>query len=160
MFQRAVHDDIAIFVLWIMVAFVWLPIRYFNQFLNCGTPQSYLLLAIILGVFFGAFCKAPLSLRELRIIEKKGEYRLSGETYSVMVLIVLVLSILVLELKVVSLQGLTIALFFYYPSIPAVFLTEAIFYYRWERKNQRNLYTKGNFFRTITQNQKIENSTH
>lgn len=136
---KAVTTNIMLFVIFGFIGFYYLLFNYTFYFrFDFQTPT----LLVILGIFLGTCSFGLVSLRELRIIHKRGEYKLS-RIYQIigLSLIAIALGILLwISLFIFSYQFLLLSLYFLYPYVLAGFTTRAIMFKHWEIRNRSILF--------------------
>jgi len=103
--------------------------------------------ATIIGIFVGVFAFSKWAEGTLRIIEKKGVYSVTlGYLLTIIGLAVIGIGLVIWAVSTLPLQTVAIAVDFIYPFPAAAFLTRALVYWRWERKNKRLIYCSSGFF--------------
>ncbi len=146
MIYRLVPYDTAFGFFWALLGFLnMLTIR--QEIIHVSPIILYALLSM--GIITGIVISFSINRRILNGIEKKGIYSQSLFHFLLSLGIMLILFGLFFFLTVqfTSIQqGLPTVLIFLYPMPAAVFLTTALTYKMWERKNKKIIYVSSGLF--------------
>lgn len=158
-----VQFDILLGVLWSLLALFQLSMYNLTYYYRSIFHVNLIFagFATIIGIFVGVFAFSKWAEGTLRIIEKKGVYSVTlGYLLIAIGLVVIGIGLLILAVSILPLQAIATAADFIYPIPAAAFLTRALVYWRWERKNKRLIYcSSGIFLGKIYAYPYIDNST-
>lgn len=135
---RAVFLDGIVFPLGTFLCFFYLGVHGFNILLSG------------LGVVFGLVSGVAVALRYIRILERKGEIRVTFKTLAFMLLTIgIALGIALYLLFSLGLEaGIQIGSFIY-PFFPALFGARIVLYMNWERKHKKHILFEGLVFTRV-----------
>ncbi|TEU06267.1 hypothetical protein E3I90_02620 [Candidatus Bathyarchaeota archaeon] len=135
---RAVFLDGIVFPLGVFLCFFYLGVFGFNILLSG------------LGVVFGLVFGVAVALRYIRILERKGEIRVTLKSLAFMLLTIgIVLGIALYLLFSLGLEaGIQIGSFIY-PFFPALFGARIVLYMNWERKHKKHILFEGLVFTRV-----------
>ena len=102
---------------------------------------------VALGSLGGFFLTRFFTLRQLRVLEEKGEIKTPLRTtifYILLVIgaLIIVIALLIYYMPLIPTSSLYLSYNFLYPTTVAIFATRATFYSNWERKNKKQIFAE------------------